>query len=186
MSGGNQMGESLVSSSNICLYDPICMLEISRDVASGYLVLLMGGQDKITSSPEKKRRGKRDRRPSTTTPESEIDDDTLNLSFAAITDGNVVNACFGAPSQPSSSPSYQMARNAKAALAHASDSSDSLKVLAVQSYAAGFRVVMDYNDQMAKLSPCSRCLKEAAIHKAAELDLEASFRTLSEAVAAST
>ena len=77
-------------------------------------------------------------------------------------------------------------RNAKAALAHASDSSDSVRMLAVQSYASGFRVVMDYNDQMAKLSPCSRCLKEAAIHKAAELDLKASFRTLSEAVDAST
>lgn len=174
----------MVASSNILLYDPVCMLDISREVASGYLILLMGGPDK-TPSPQKKRRGKRDRASATTAASDEINDDTLNLSFVALTDGNVVNACFGAPSQPSSSPSYQMARNAKAALAHASDSSDSVRMLAVQSYASAFRVVMDYNDQIAKLSPCSRCLKEAAIRKAAELDLRASFRTLSEAVDAS-
>lgn len=177
------MKESLVGAPTTPLYDPVCMLDINRDVASGYLILLLGGPDN-TPSPQKKRRGKRDR--SSVTAGSELGNDVVNLAFSALTDGNVVNACFGAPSQPSSSPAYQMARNTKTELGIAADSSDAVKRLAVQSYVAGFRVVVDYNDQVAGMSPCSRCLKEAALHKAAELDLKAAFRTLSEAIAAAT
>ena len=55
--GGNEtMGESLVASSNIRLYDPVCMLDISRDVASGYLILLMGGPEKHFFATEKEAR----------------------------------------------------------------------------------------------------------------------------------
>lgn len=181
---GNEMKESLVGSNTTPLYDPVCMLDINRDLASGYLILLLGGPEN-SPSPQKKRRGKRDRSPASAA-SPRLDNDVVSLAFAALTDGNIVNACFGAPSQPSSSPAYQMARNAKTELGLAADSSDEVKRLAVQSYVAGFRVVVDYNDQVAGMSPCSRCLKEGVIRKAAELDLKAAFRTLSEAVAAAT
>lgn len=177
----DDMHESLVSSSSIPLYDPVCMLDINRDVASGYLVLLMGGQGDISASPQKKRRGKRDR---SVKAQPDLDNDVLSLAFLALTNGNVLNACFGAPTQMcvTSSPAFVMAKNAKGELANAAESSDWVRTLAVQSYAQGFRVVLDYNNQMAQMNPCSRCWKEAELRRQAEQDLKIAFRPLSEAV----
>lgn len=179
------MNESLVAPPVFPLYDPVCMLDISREVASGYLVLLLGG---TTPSPQKKRRGKRDRSLVAAMAEPEIDDDVVALAFLSLTDGNVVNACFGAPTQlcDALSPAYVMAQNAKRELANAADSSDAVRKLAVQSYAAGFRIVRDYNEQLARMDPCTRCCKQSVLHKTAEEDLKIAFRTLSEAVATAT
>jgi len=181
------MKVSLVASSAVPLYDPVCMLDISQEVASGYLILLLGGPE-TTLSPQKKRRGKRDRSLVLAQSDPDLNDSVVNLSFLALTDGNVLNACFGAPTQlcDASSPAYQMAQNGKAALADAADSSDAVRKLAVQSYVMGFRVVRDYNDKVARMSPCTRCFKQAELHKRAEHDLNVAFRTLSEAVAAAT
>lgn len=186
--GDTNMNESLISSiTTTPLYDPVCMLDINREVASGYLILLLGGPDR-TISPQKKRRGKRERNMVATRDSEESDEGVVSLAFSSLTDGNVVNACFGAPTQPIavSSPSYTMARNAKNALAAAADGNDLMKRLAVESYAAGFRIVIDYNDEMARLSPCSRCFKQAELRRKADRDLKQTFSSLSEAVAAST
>lgn len=177
------MNESLITHSKIPLYDPVCMLDINREVASGYLILLLGGPETI---PSKRRRSKRDR--SVTSPASplpELDDGVVTLAFLSLTDGNVLNACFGAPTQlcNASSPSYTMAQNAKRELANAADVSDSVRRLAVQSYAAGFRIVVDYNDKLAKMNPCNRCCKQAELRRKAEQDLKVAYRNLSDVVA---
>ena len=179
------MHETLVASSMVSLYDPVCMLDISKEVAAGYLILLLGGPES-PSLQTKRRRSKRDRSLVSVTPE--IDKGVVSLAFLALTDGNVLNACFGAPMQlcVGPSPAYQMAKNAKRALVDAADSSDAVRPLAVETYAKGFRIVIDYNDQLAELNPCSRCCKQSRIHQAAVNDLAVAFRTLSEAISAAT
>lgn len=179
--GDDEKHHPLVTSSPVVhLYDPVCMLDCSRDVASGYLILLQGGPSAPSPSPQK-RRGKRDR----TAPD--IDEGAVTLAFLALTDGNVINACFGAPSQllnASSSPSHTMAQRAKRALADAADTSDAVRRLSVETYAKAFRIVLEEKDQEERLSPCSRCFKHAQLRREAEADLQVAFWTLSEAVSA--
>lgn len=187
MPNNSDMKKSLVASSTVPLYDPVCMLDINREVASGYLILLMGGPE-TTLSAQKKRRGKRDRSLTSSVTDIHLEDNVVNLSFLALTDGNVLNACFGAPTQlcATASPSYRMAQNAKSALAAAADSSDAVRKLAVQSYVAAFRVIVYYNEKVEGMSVCTRCFKQAKLHEQAEQDLKVAFRSLSEAVDAAT
>ena len=180
----NGTRDPLVTQTALRLYDPVCMLDINRDVASGYLILLQGGPTGI--SPQKKRRSKRDRTSVSVT--GDIDDDSLSLAFMSLTDGNVLNACFGAPTQrvEASSPAYQMAQQAKGALGNAAETSDAVRLLAVETYAKAFRIVLHYDDQLSQISPCCRCFKQGKLHTDAEADLQAAFQRLSEAVAAAT
>lgn len=171
---GDQKQDPLMRSSPVVhLYDPVCMLDLSRDVASGYLILLLGGPPERPSPSSK-----RDRTA------AEIDDGAITLAFLALTDGNVLNACFGVPSQlqDASSPSYRMALQAKRALAEAADTSDAVRRLSVETYAKAFRIVLEEKKQEECLSPCSRCFKLPQLRREAEADIGEAFRELSEAV----
>ena len=81
-------------------YDPTAILDISRDVAFGYLILLTGGaveyeaptleevqqqQDTTTVTPNEQQ----------STPSSCLDEESASLAYASIVDGNVLYACFG-------------------------------------------------------------------------------------------
>ena len=177
---GDQKQDALIRSSPVMhLYDPVCMLDLSRDVAFGYLILLLGGPPEISSPTFSRRRGKRDRAA------PEVDDGAITLAFSALTDGNVLNACFGAPSQlqdASFSPSYQMTLQAKRALREAADTCDALRRLSVETYAKAFRIILKEKEQEERLSPCSRCFKIPQLRREAEADLREAFRPLSDAV----
>lgn len=83
-------------------YDPSAILDISRDVALGYLILLTGGMleyEPPTSLAQKPPQDDsqeiaptNNHKPATT---STLDEESASLAYAAIVDGNVLHACFG-------------------------------------------------------------------------------------------
>jgi len=81
-------------------YDPSATLDIPREVAYGYLVLLTGGaveyeaptleevrqqQDTTTVTPNQQK----------SIPSSTLDEESASLAYASIVDGNVLYTCFG-------------------------------------------------------------------------------------------
>lgn len=101
---GDVDDESLVSQivSSVPFYDEDSTLNISGDIADGLLIFLSGGKKNadLVCSEEKKKKSKKSSKRSSpaapslspTIPEG---DDNLQLAFATITDGNIVDAVFG-------------------------------------------------------------------------------------------
>lgn len=141
------------------LYDAEALMEVSPDVAHGYLVLLSSNKN-----------------------------EDLTLAFASLVDGNVLDACFGSHPQriDSTSPAWRECRDAKAALSAASDSSEGLAQLAVETYANAFTIVVNYHSSVKRMNWCIRCFRRGSKRVKAKHDLEQAFRTLTQAVTAST
>mmetsp|Transcript_31724 Transcript_31724/g.76836 ORF Transcript_31724/g.76836 Transcript_31724/m.76836 type:complete len:310 (-) Transcript_31724:348-1277(-) len=95
-------------------YDPSAILDISREVAFGYLILLTGGNveyeppisAKVSSGEKLPRDDSREiaskNRPKQST--LTIDEETASLAYGAIIDGNVLHACFGLKATSSGNP----------------------------------------------------------------------------------
>eukprot|EP00978_Attheya_sp_CCMP212_P030628 scaffold113397_cov62-Attheya_sp.AAC.1 len=182
-------------SSSIRLYDAESVLEIPRDVASGFLILLSGGNFNKKSTKGKKQKKTRETTGGEKTSEgsADIDESTLALAFLALTDGNVVDACFGVQQRgrgrsrgDTSSRSYNSSKAAKQAIAEASHSSDAVRLMAVEAYGDAFRSVVEYQSALHDMNFISWCFRYANVHKAAEKHLNESFERLNEALAAST
>ena len=142
------------------LYDAEALMEVSPDLAHGYLVLLSSNTN-----------------------------EDLTLAFASLVDGNVLDACFGSRPQdkhPSSNPKWQECRVAKAALSAASDSSQGLAQLAVETYTNAFTIVLNYHSSVKRMNWCIRCFRGRSKRVKAKHDLEQAFRTLTHAVCSST
>jgi hypothetical protein len=109
------------SSLDIQFYEPSAIFGVSKEIASGYLVLLTGGNYKCDGSMAEDNHSK----PTDQTDTSEtlvlginesrddsqsagklpdIDEQTAALAYAAITDGNVLHTCFGLKSGPNGRP----------------------------------------------------------------------------------
>lgn len=77
-------------------YDPSAILDISREVALGYLILLTGGglEYEPPTTPQDD-----SQEPTSSTQRNELttnlDEESASLAYAAIVDGNVLHACFG-------------------------------------------------------------------------------------------
>lgn len=74
-------------------YDPDVILDVSKDIALGYLILLTGGEYNFEKTD-----------PQSPNKLPHIDDQTVALAYAAITDGNVLHTCFGLKSGPNGRP----------------------------------------------------------------------------------
>ena len=183
------------------LYDTTSILDTPRDIAHGFVILLSGGS--LLSSPtellkRKKSRFKLDRNNKSNQANNAgneqlfelVDENSLTLAFIALTDGNVIDASLGAPyhrlSNTSPSTVYRQSQVAKSALVDASDTSDSICQLAVETYHKAFLIVVEYHDRVGDLSCCSRCVTEEKIYRRAEIALKESFEPLIEAVTHST
>lgn len=149
------------------LYDPSCMLQMESKVASGYLVL-MGGIDK--DKPQ------------------ELDRGQTNLGFMALTEGNVIDACFGVKPQAGAKTSRgaKTAEEAKSMLNEAVRSSDAVRGIAVKAYGKAFGVVIQYNDDIKNLNCFTRCFKMKSINRKAEQALREAFKPLNEAIEAAS
>ena len=92
-------------------YDRTSLLDIPRDVAFGYLVLLTGGaveyvapSNTTTTTQQQQSNGgdeicSDEKHPSQ---QQQLDEESASLAFAAITDGNVLHTCFGLKASGSS------------------------------------------------------------------------------------
>lgn len=157
--------ELLLQENNILkkLYNSDEMMSIEKSVARGYITLLGGSKDA-----------------------------DVNLSFAALTQGNVIDVCFGVSSVASSSgeitPSIICAKGAKALLEECSlnSTSDQFKPLAVNAYKNGFEEVVAHNDRMKELNCITRCCRPKTVRKKTEQQLKAAFLGLAKAVGESS
>ena len=120
----NKAGYGAIHTSAPRMYDPDATLSISKDVASGYLVLLSGGS--FTGHAEKSRllslrRGKRSKQrkcchrfrsspvagansqhssdEEQAAANTRIPDDAIQLAFMSLTDGNAIDTVFGVQSR---------------------------------------------------------------------------------------
>mmetsp|Transcript_25488 Transcript_25488/g.35880 ORF Transcript_25488/g.35880 Transcript_25488/m.35880 type:complete len:199 (-) Transcript_25488:76-672(-) len=187
---------SASGASSVILYDPEAILDVNREVARGFAVLLSGGVYNesfiLESTGRRRSKGRKNSSPLELVPNidqpTEVDENTLMLAFMALIDGNVVDACFGVIHQrrDASSPAFRRVQDAKIMLSNASDTSDSIRSLAVETYHKAFLIVIDYNDQMDKANCCTRCARQKKIHRNAKNALHGVFEQLQEAITNST
>ena len=221
----NKAGYGAIHISAPRMYDLDATLSISKDVAGGYLVLLSGGA--FTGNAGKSRllslrRGKRskqrkccdcfrndaavdgansehisDEEQTSSTANTRIPDDAIQLAFMSLTDGNAIDTVFGVESRggikrtkETSRIAYDAAREAKEALREASFSSNAIPRLAVEAYELCFEIVVDYNRKREKLGFgfgfFTQCCKRDIIRGEAEESLEEAFAMLRDAVEAAT
>lgn len=186
------------------LYDPRSTLKIDPNVAKGYIILLTGG-----TSLKREGDGNSDDLPFALLPptrftrassemtgiEALLTDRVYvadpNLAFGALTDGNVLDACFGVKdssagrSHAADENLILSMRTAKIALRNARGVSESIVMDAIQSYIRCLRIVLGYHECKQGVwfwLPCSgRHLRISA-----ERALGHSFQHLKEAIEAST
>jgi hypothetical protein len=160
------------------LYDATCMLQVDAQMGHGFVIIL-GGMSAIAPANNKKNQQSRGK--------NKIDDDNaVMLGYLAITEGNVVDACFGIKSQAdrSKKSSVEQAKRVKSLITNAADSSDSVRRLAVETYRKAFVHVLDFHKEVAKLNFFTKCFSYGKIQHEAEMALKDDFAQLKEAVAA--
>jgi len=137
------------------LYDEESMMSIEKSVADGFVVLLGGGQA----------------------------NGDVSLAFLALTQGNVLDACFGVvnPTRRDDTPAYRAARDGKFLLDECA-TTDEFQRTAVEAYFEAFQVVSDYRSKMSKLNCITRCFREKKIRKKAQKKLVAAFTDLGRAI----
>ena len=179
------------------LFDIDSALEIPKDVADGFLILLTGGLNSARDIKKNKTHGSGNGNGSgsgngSTAPQSPPDQSSINLAFAALTDGNVIDATFGVEStggvkrsKNTSTHAFNAARAAKMAILDAAISTDSIKKLAVESYAKCFEVVISYHLDLETIGFITWCIKHQKVRDTANRDLMEAFIPLHEVIASS-
>lgn len=192
---------------NILLYDPDSTLNINRDLANGFLILLSGGLNSIivVNDSIKKKKLKNLKKNNAEVHESpnsfkqNIDDELTpdeeslyQLPFSALTDGNVIDTAFGIHSaggfkrrNDTSVLSYNASLLAKMTLSEAAQSSEIIRKLAVETYCKCFEIVIMYHLDLEDLGVINWCYKHKKVRNDAEKSLRLAFAPLYKAVEAS-
>merc|ERR1711862_134644 len=118
-----------------------------------------------------------------------VDDNSVLLPFAALTDGNIIDACFGNQAQggikfAGSTYSIKAATCAKQILNEFAelDQHHRHKYIAINAYKKCFEVVIDYHNKIESLGLISTCWKAQTMRRKAEDDLRLSFSPLIQAI----
>lgn len=185
------------------LYDIDSILEIPRDIADGYLILLSGGLNSAQAIRQQRNRKKVSSEPSST-PVGESSAQSIKgmspeevsaieLAFFALTGGNAIDSMFGVKShggikrsKTTSAKAYNDSNEAKRALAGGSASSDVIRVLAVETYTKCFEIIVKYHLDLEKTGFISRCSKQQKLRERTMQQIEELFRPLEEGVASSS
>lgn len=150
------------------LYDKASLLNVTSSMAHGYIVLLGGIQEQSASKGKKKKK---------------VNDSSIDLAFAALVDGNVVDACFGITSSSKrSSSAAGVSKEIKEVLRHVVDKNESVKKIAVEAYRNAFRVVVSFEEKVKKLNFFTFCLKYGKLQRDAECALKEAFENLEDAI----
>lgn len=197
----NQIESMSPGTVTVPLYNADAALSIPKNVADGYLILLSGGlksakavasrQHKDESSDPTSSGGESTAQSYDSRRLSADERSAISLAFAALTDGNVIEAMFGVESnggirgKNTSQVAFNAVRDAKQALMDASSSSESIKQLAVETYCKCFEVILQYHLGLESVGFIMYCIKQHKIRETAVEDLEKAFQQLNEAVAAS-
>jgi hypothetical protein len=154
------------------------MLQVDAQMGHGFVIIL-GGMTAIPPANNKKKGQSRGK--------NKIDDDNaVMLGYLALTEGNVIDACFGIKNQADKSKKTAMeqAKKVKRLISNAADSSDAVRRLAVETYRKAFVHVLEFHKEVAKLNFFTKCFNYGKIQHAAEMALKDDFAQLKEAVAA--
>jgi hypothetical protein len=196
----NQIESMSPGTVTVPLYDADAALSIPKNVADGYLILLSGGLKSAKAVANQ--RNKNDASDPSSGGESTAQSydsrrlsaderSAISLAFAALTDGNVIEAMFGVESnggirgKNTSQVAFSAVRDAKQALIDASSSSESIKQLAVETYCKCFEVILKYHLGLESVGFIMYCIKQHKIRETAVEELVKAFQQLNEAVAAS-
>uniref|UniRef100_A0A7S3PUB6 Uncharacterized protein n=1 Tax=Chaetoceros debilis TaxID=122233 RepID=A0A7S3PUB6_9STRA len=199
--------ESLsVRNSVLPLVDPDSTLEIPKDVADGFLILLSSGIKSFNAIKVQKEEVKEAKKSSAgsgeATAQSPLPDSStemtseelsaIQLAFAALTDGNVIEATFGVEStgglkrhKNTSEVAYNASKAAKQAIMDAAIPSDSIRQLAVETYIKAFEIVVTYHINLSTVGFITWCFKHQKFRDTAADELMSAFGPLAEAIAAS-
>ena len=168
------------SDSRLRLYEPDATLDISRQMAEGFIILLTGGKE---NAQKKEKKGKK-------LAAKKIESSDSTLAFIAITDGNVIDACFGnGPTGglkfSGSEYAVKSASNTKSRIRNVVEDAppslaDRTKDLTINSYTKCFQIVVSYHDEVKAASFLSWCFKAKKKRKKAEKSLENCFKELSD------
>ncbi|GKY95978.1 hypothetical protein MPSEU_000558300 [Mayamaea pseudoterrestris] len=164
----------LVSHKSLMFYDLDCMLNVSTSLANGYIVILAGGAPKesvlnaqgcVVNQPIEK------------------EADNIVLGFLALTEGNVIDSCFGvSPVTSKMSSSRKYVERLKSLLLSAADENDDIRRLAVDTYIEIFGVLLQYQGQLRNLNCFTRCFRYGRLRRQAQANLERVFETLKHAI----
>lgn len=193
-----------VSPSNLPLYSADSTIDISLDVADGFLILLSSGRISArtirqeyrsgsVNNDEKTKNRAATNQAGTKAHSRELDPSAIQLCFAALTEGNVIEATFGVEttggskrSKYTSERAYNAAKNAKNMISDAAMSSEAIRQIAVDTYCRCFEIIIMYNIDLQRIGFITWCLRHQKVREAAEKQLRDAFSQLDEAIAAST
>jgi len=162
------------------LYDPASMLQMDKEVARGFIVLMGGTPPSSGSGGSSNSGGK---------VASDIDDNTVTLGFLALTEGNTVEACFGVNGMVAGGKNDQgkkCARQVKSLLADAVDANEDVRKLAVIAYQRAFRTVFTYREKVGRLNVFTYCFCYRKLQKKAQKSLKDIFSHLEEVIRTAT
>lgn len=166
--------EPLVSDPTaIPFYDPQVMITMPKPLAQGYISLLSGGDPKGMENLRRNR----------------IKRSAVEMGFLALTEGNVVEACFGISQQLATRDSPKVAatvRRIKNLLEQTADSNETICKLAVGSYLKAFEIVINGRDEIDQLNFFTRCFFLGKVAKKTQQELQEAFAMLQEAVQAAS
>lgn len=148
----------------IPLYDMLVMTEMASSLCQGYITLLTGTSEQPKDAEEQEEKA-------------------LPLAFASLTDGNVIDACFGVKvSAPASGIIETLIKEAKTALDDAVDSNENIAKTAVIAYKQAFENIVSTNNKLDQLNIFTRCFLETKIKQKGRKAIETAFEPLENAI----
>jgi hypothetical protein len=172
------MSSPLLESKNVRLYDADCLVSVNDDIVYGLLIILGGPSEQSLQKA------------SIYDQKSGLDEDAINLGFLAITEGNVLDACFGghvmsavASAKGASSPQVQkQVKMVKSLLLDAADHNDDIRRLAVSTYRSAFFEVRSFHKKVSHLNFITRCFFYHKYRAEAHEILKTCFANLEEVI----
>jgi hypothetical protein len=167
--GQAMLKQPLTNSRNeeIILYDMTALLDIAPHVAQGYVSLLT---------------------PTLAGKNAADQENAYTLAFLALTEGNVVDACFGISNYTTNSDhkGTAFARRAKNLIGLAGDVSDNVQTLAVDTYRQAFEAVLEMYNHRRQVFFLWRCFLIGGIQRRGREKITKAFTRLEEALQSST
>lgn len=164
----------------IVLYDPNSMLELSASLCQGYVTLLSAGK-----ASEQAKGGN-----------SDNNDNNTELAYAAITDGNVIDVCFGVVSFSSASKAtastMQRIKDVKeiiddlvnSDLNNNNDGDEiTLEGMVVRAYCTSFQNIIQMHDRMKRLNFITKCFCYQRIRHQTMQSIRENFHPLQQKLA---
>jgi hypothetical protein len=156
-------------------YDLESMLNVPPSVANGYIIILAGGTATASALDAKGRVAR-------SKVEKDAADSTV-LGFLALTEGNVIDTCFGLSTVASkASPGVKHVTKLKSLLMAAADEKDEVRQLAVDTFRGSFEILLQHQGKRARLNWFTRCFTYGKLIRETRAQLERAFEELTEVV----